>query len=284
MLLFDARDDKSDVALAKWTVHSLSLLHLCVLSSAQSPRERLITFGERIKIETMPHSVMILLDLEWPNITGYFSGSLINHRWVLSSAHTFEELFKSHHENANIKIRFGIDHMTQEGPVRDVKRVVCHRRYKEGKLGNDICLVQTFDEIPFSDRVQPALMPLDSETSHSVTHVRVAGWGETEETSYPWHLSAVDLPMMGHAECDRHLFSDLSWEEPDSFFCAGKVERDAKSPCYGDSGSAAVIRRDNKSWVALGVTCMGRGCDGPTLFTSVSYYVGWIKKTLNKYS
>ena len=89
-------------------------------------------------------------------------------------------------------------------------------------MANDICLVQTFDEIPFSDRVQPALMPLGSETVHSVTHVRVAGWGETEKEDDPWHLSAADLPMIGHAECDRHLFTDLSYEEPDSFFCAVK--------------------------------------------------------------
>lgn len=63
-----------------------------------------------------------------------------------------------------------------------------------------------------------------------------------------WHLSAVDLEMISHAECDEHLRSDLTVLDPRSFFCAGKEpEYRAKSVCNGDSGSGAVIRRDNKS-------------------------------------
>ena len=272
--------DNGDVALDKWTaVRSLALLHLSVLVSAGSPREKFIKYGERIQIETMPHTVAILLVYEWPKFLRICSGSIVTHRWVLSAAHcgTMEK------PKADLfKIRFGMDTYSQEGPVSDVKKRVCHPRSKWDFGDADICLLQTFDEIPFSDRVQPVLIPRSSE---AVTQVRVAGWGMNRHLDYPPYLSAIDLPIISDAECDGYLGGDLAAEEPGTFFCAGKDgDRKSKTPYYGDSGSGAVIRSsDNKSWIALGVTSWGTG-NGATVFISVPNYANWIRKTLNKYS
>ena len=145
----------------------LAFLHLSVLVTCQSPREKLIMFGEHIKIETMPHAVAGIVALEWPNDLNYFHGFLIHHRWVLTAAHVFKKMFKRpSFRDSLLKIRFGIDDVSQEGLVSDVRRIVCHEGYKQF-MENDICLVQTMDEIPFSDSVQPATGQRDSPVGHS---------------------------------------------------------------------------------------------------------------------
>ena len=270
------------MALGKWdAAHLLVLLHLSVLVSTQSPREKLIAFGEHIKIETMPHAVVILAAHVWPDSMDLFSGSILTERWVLTSAHTFTDFFVKNSEGGNVKIRSGIDHYSQEGYVGNVKRIICHEKYKD--VPYDLCILQTFDQMSYSDRVRASSPPWPNETVNSFTHVRVAGWGMTESEHLPWELSAVDIPIMDNEECGKALGLELGSLEPGSFFCAGSHEWAAKTPCFGDSGSLAVVRRKNVSWVALGVTARGNDCAGTTLFMSVPYFKDWIKKYIEMY-
>ena len=281
MRLLGTRNDKINVAFIKWTaVHSLALLQLSVLVTSV-PRNKLITKGERIKIETMPHTVMILIIYQLPDDMTYCSGSILTHRWVLGAAHCFYTYLQLPRKKGLFKIRFGIDTLSEEGPISDVSMVVCHEGFK-WKSANDVCLLQTFDKIPFSERVMPTLKPKTNETVKSVTHVRVAGWGLIENGEYARYLSAVDLPMMSDYQCENLLTDALSIENPGTFFCAGNTST-GKSPCGGDSGSVAVVRStDNNSWIALGVAVQSK-CLGPTLFMSVPYFINWIMDTLDKY-
>ena len=289
MFLFNTRNNKNNVASGTWTaVHSLALLHLPVLLKAKSPQEKMIRFGKPVKIETMPHSVAIIIAYEWPGDAIVGSGSIIDHRWVLTAAHCFDDFFKyTPTKSRLVKIRFGMNSYLQEGPVSDVIKIICHERWGTKRVAYDICLVQTIDEIPFSDRVQPALRPLANETVDKFDEVIVAGWGSNEKVAFDVnYLSAVDLLMITDDECGREFGLDLRKQVPGSFFCAGKNDQlDAKSVCYGDSGSSAVVRRGgNGSWVTLGVTAVALvGCGGVTLFISVSYFNDWITDTLNKY-
>ena len=268
----------------KWiqvTIHLLATLRLSAIVTAQSPQRKLIVAGKPVKIEAMPHSVLVLISNRWPDETDFCSGSILNHRWVLTVAHCTRSISK----DGLLKIRFGIDSYDQEGPISDVRKIVCHKGYRRDWIGKDICLLQTFNEIPFSDRVQPVALPLPEEKLDSVTDVRVAGWGFVEKT----HLRQVttvllvaDLPMIGLTECDAHFLYDLRLEDPGSIFCAGKETID-QSTCSGDSGSAAVIRRnDNKTWVAMGITVAGK-CKGPAIFMPVPYYLDWINRSLSQH-
>lgn len=270
----------------KWVkvaiLRSLTLLHLLIFMPAQSPEEKLIMYGEPLKIESMPYLAAIVMFSQWPKNITICTGSLIDDRWVLTAAHCGRKLPK---KNGYIKVRLGIDRYSQEGPVSNVKWRICHELYHEDYLTADICLLQTFDQIPFSDCVQPAALPMGCEMSECITGMRVAGWGQTEkERGRPLYASAVDLVMVDDAECDRHLAIDLSKEKPGSYFCAGTVTKAGKSPCYGDSGAAAVLlRSDNKTWTAMGVVARGLHCKGLTVFISVTYFLDWITETMWHY-
>ena len=283
MQLIDTHNEKSKMTLDKWTaVHLLTLMHLFVFVTSV-PREKFIMFGEHISIETMPHSVIILIAYKWPNDLIYCSGSILQHRWVLGAAHCFDESFKFSKKQGLIKIRFGIDTFTQEGLVSDVEKIIFHEGYKQS-IGNDLCLLKTFDEVPFGRRVYPSWRPWKTDKLELVTQVRVAGWGVTEITDWPWYLSAVNLPMINTSECGIHSSHDLTVVEPGTFFCAGKKERDAKSPCHGDTGAIAASNwKDNRSWVAIGLAVRSQ-CVGPTVFMYVPYYVDWIVDKIRKFS
>lgn len=261
-------------------IHSLALLHL----SASLPRDKFILQGEEIKVDTMPHSVFIIIGYEWPIETTYCSGSILNHRWVLTAAHCVAEIPPRH---GNVKIRFGIDSLHQEGAISDVKKAICYKRYYYWQIHpHDICLLQTFDEIPFSESVQPVALPSPDETVEAVSMVSVAGWGRERqriEDELMARLLAVNLSMVEIVQCSKNFGVDLRDEEPGIVFCAGKHGSN-RGPCYGDSGSAAVFKRsDNSTWVALGVTVAGN-CVGLSYFVSVPYYNKWIKKKLKQYS
>ena len=273
--------NNGNVALDKWTaVHSLALLHICGFVAGQWPREKFILWGEHIKIETMSHSVVILIFYNNPYEMTFCS--VLAHRWVLTAAHCVKDV---PNKVVLVKIRLGIDAYSQEGLVHDVEKKVCHWQFRPGYTPADICLLQTFDEIPFSNRVQPVARPGPSETVQSVDKVRVAGWGQSQHFAvWPPYLSAVDLYRISDSDCDQDIPAELSREKPGSFFCAGRKVPYAKSVCHGDSGSAAVIRSyDNESWVALGVTVQSK-CRGPSVFMPVHFFNEWIMDTLRRYS
>ena len=283
VLLFEARIMLFEIRLEMILFLSFTLVHL----SAPSPREKMIRGGEVINIETMPHSVVIIVPNIWPTELEICFGSILNHRWVLTAAHCVSD--KSP-RGTYIKIRFGIDSYSQLGPVSDVGKAVCYNRHYYMRIAaHDICLLQTFDEIPFSEKVQPLALPFPNETLESVSMVRVAGWG-LKSFFHPsgdfvtTRLRALNIPIIGMPECSKHVGIDFTVEEPGMVFCAGDKEEKAGTGCPGDSGSASVVRRsDNSTWVGIGVLQGGNVCGGLSLFPSIPYHTKWIKK-LKQYS
>ena len=263
---------------------SSALFHVQEILTAHLPEGQFVMNGEHIKIETMPHSVFVLITFEWPSDVTFCSGSLLSHRWVLTSAHCFRRVSKS---TGLVKLRLGMDTFSQEGPMSDVKMVKCHDRFYWKEWSYDVCLLQTFDEIPFSEHVQPAALPFANETVQSLVKVRAAGWGDTASLyahEPPFLLSAVDLDIVDYDECNRQ-YGNLR-EDRRTYFCAGNLGRgfEMKSLCYGDSGSSAVVRRHNRTWVAMGVTCLVNDCEGAVFFVSVPFHVNWIRSTMTRYS
>ena len=266
-------------------IFSSALFHVQAILTARPPEGQFVVNGEHIKIETMPHSVFVLLGHEWPSDVTLCSGSLLSHRWVLTAAHCLEDFTEG---TGLVKVRLGMDTFSQEGPVSDVKMAKCHDRFHgQNKYSYDVCLLQTFDEIPFSERVQPAALPFANETVQSLAKVRAAGWGVTAAIDFapPFLLSATDLDIVDYDECNRQYLGRRK-EDRRTYFCAGNMGNgfEMKSLCFGDSGSSAVIKRDNGTWVAMGVTCLVNHCKGAVFFVSVPFHVSWIRSMMTRYS
>uniref|UniRef100_A0A8C3XJY7 Peptidase S1 domain-containing protein n=1 Tax=Chelydra serpentina TaxID=8475 RepID=A0A8C3XJY7_CHESE len=103
----------------------------------------------------------------------------------------------------------------------------------------------------------------------------VAGWGNTRArgVSLPSTLREVDLKVLEADRCLRYPHF-----VPNSMLCVGDPKEVEKSSFQGDSGGPLVCEG-----TAQGIVSFGRK-DGspPRVFTRVSAYIPWIKKTMRK--
>ncbi|XP_065270387.1 mast cell protease 3-like [Emys orbicularis] len=118
---------------------------------------------------------------------------------------------------------------------------------------------------------------LSQETVKKGTVCSVAGWGQTsmKTNAQPSPtLQEVELMVMGKCMC---LSRPYLHYVPSRMLCVGDPQ-ERKAPFLGDSGGPLVC--DGK---ATGIVSHGTG-DGstPSVFTKLSKYVCWIKKTLRK--
>uniref|UniRef100_A0A8C3S1D0 Peptidase S1 domain-containing protein n=1 Tax=Chelydra serpentina TaxID=8475 RepID=A0A8C3S1D0_CHESE len=133
-------------------------------------------------------------------------------------------------------------------------------------LGDKAKLTQTVGTIPLSE-----------ETVKKGTMCSVAGWGQTSsKTNAPPcpTLQEVEMMVMGRCMC---LSRPYLHYVPSRMLCVGDPQG-RKAPFLGDSGGPLVC--DGK---ATGIVSHGTGdWSIPSVFTKLSTYVCWIKKTLRK--
>ncbi|TFJ98240.1 Mast cell protease 3 [Platysternon megacephalum] len=120
-------------------------------------------------------------------------------------------------------------------------------------------------------------IPLSQETVKKGAVCSVAGWGQTsmKTNAQPSPaLQEVELTVMGKCMC---LSRPYLHYVPSRMLCVGGPQK-RKAPFLGDSGAPLVC--DGK---ATGIVSHGTGdWSTPSVFTRLSKYVCWIKKTLRK--
>ncbi|XP_054982909.1 complement factor D isoform X3 [Sorex araneus] len=128
----------------------------------------------------------------------------------------------------------------------------------------------------------PAVQPLPWKQEAGIleagTVCDVAGWGVIRHTgSLPDRLQYLKLPVMDRDTCNHRRYYDGTITE--HMLCVESDRR--RDSCKGDSGGPLVC-----GGVAEGVLTSGaRVCGNPkkpSVFTSVSTYVDWIKSVLNE--
>eukprot|EP00985_Skeletonema_marinoi_P023060 scaffold15067_cov151-Skeletonema_marinoi.AAC.2 len=159
-----------------------------------------------------------------------------------------------------------------------------------GVLGEDIIIHPDYDEDTLENDIA-ALMILPHEVT-GITYaklnedarqvgdvLRVIGWGRTS-------LGGEKSDILLEAEVD--FVTNKQCNEPyegfvtDGMMCAA---RDGAGPCQGDSGGPMMLASDEGDPIQVGMTSWGYGgyeCANPNypgVYTRVSYYADWIKKT-----
>lgn len=102
-------------------------------------------------------------------------------------------------------------------------------------------------------------------------------------------LMYVDVPSVAQHTCRASFEKERSNDNQiphitDNMFCAG-LSVGGKDSCFGDSGSAFVVREQD-AYSAVGIVSWGLNHCGSQgnygVYTKVSQYLDWINKTMSE--
>ncbi|XP_021956636.2 melanization protease 1-like, partial [Folsomia candida] len=212
------------------------------------------TFGAHPWIAILGHK-----DLDNGKWTHICSGTLINPKYILTSAHClskFPEYQITHVRLGEYDLQTEIDRGSPflRNTIFEehaVQRSIIHPDYQRPGRGADIALIRLKDRVSYSEFVQPICLPLrdhyamssywgtsGSEPSLLVQgKLLVAGWGRLHANSTGYRtLQEAQVKITPEDECqdsNRNLFS------PAKQYCVGGNYR--QNICVTDDGGALIL-------------------------------------------
>jgi len=215
-------------------------------------------------------------------------GSVLNDRWFLTAAHCVEGI-----TSRGLTVVLGMhDVQLRVGnPKRySIERIFTHERYQQGSgtFPNDIALIKLSQTIEMNDKVRPIQLDRNGEFDGNSDCV-ISGWGYTNaasSSSGSGHTAAnilqeTDTKIIANSECKKWMGASSIY---DGHVC---VRTGTAGACMGDSGGPLHCRNNGGEFKLVGATSWGsRSCqtNGPSMYTRVSYFIGWIDRTLNNNS
>ncbi|XP_036055636.1 granzyme B-like [Onychomys torridus] len=219
--------------------------------------------------ESKPHSrpYMACLKITDGDSTRRCGGSLIREDYVLTAAHC---------NGSKIIVTLGAHNIKEQEETQQiipVARIIPHPAYNKQKKLNDVMLLKLQRKAKRTKAVRPLNLPRRKVDVKPGDVCSVAGWGKIgpkDELSNI--LQEVELTVQKDQECESHY---PQYYHKANQICVGdpKIKR---APFQGDSGGPLLCNKVFAGIVAYGST------DGsaPSVFTRVSYFVSWIKKTM----
>lgn len=109
-------------------------------------------------------------------------GSIISDRWVLSAAHCTVSNPGQTITVKTLNIVVGAHHVSKDGTVHWLEKIINHPKYDRRTIANDISLLRTKLKIKLSGRVR--VIPLDRRHIGGGENAVVSGWGQTQVCSH----------------------------------------------------------------------------------------------------
>ncbi|KAH8364002.1 hypothetical protein KR084_001405 [Drosophila pseudotakahashii] len=158
----------------------------------------------------------------------------------------------------------------------ETKYVIVHEDYDASNISDDISLIKLPVPIEFNDYIQPAKLPVksDSYSTYEDETALASGWGKISDsaTGVTDLLQFIEVPIMSNTACNRWFFGLVL----DTNICIKTTG--GTSTCNGDSGGPLVL----KDGTLIGATSFGisLGCEvgWPGAFTRITSYLDWIEK------
>ncbi|KAM9851559.1 complement component 1, r subcomponent [Aulostomus maculatus] len=272
--------------------HNLIVTPTCKPVCGQ-PTQRISSFQRIIAGSTAPEGAIpwqVLL-----NIDGQRAGGIvIDDRWVLTAAHTLVHNGQQAQIDS-VQIYMGhTDVWSLMGSQRSPASIYIHPGYNNNdnlNYDSDIALIKLQEPITFHSSVMPVCLPAEGATYIPGSMGLVSGFGVTYlegRLLLTNTLKYLHLPVVNDDLCSTSidLLKKTRSRIPsltDNMFCAG-VPEGGKDSCQGDSGGPFALENNGQFWVA-GIVSWGVDCGQPGkygVYTKVTNYVGWIRKTMQE--
>uniref|UniRef100_A0AC11AWK4 Uncharacterized protein n=1 Tax=Ovis aries TaxID=9940 RepID=A0AC11AWK4_SHEEP len=220
--------------------------------------------------EAKPHSHPYMALVQYLGENGWkrCGGVLIQKDFVLTVAHC---------RGSSINVTLGAHNIKQQERTQQViwvRRAIRHPDYNPKNFSNDIILLQLERKAKQTSAVKPLSLPKAKARVKPGQVCSVAGWGQVALGTPATTLQEAELTVQEDRVCEslypRH-YSRATQK------CVGDP-RKVKTGFKGDSGGPLVCKK-----VVHGIFFYGKANGKPPgIFTQVSHFLPWIKRTMKQ--
>lgn len=175
-----------------------------------------------------PWIVGVFYDLTSPARIFKCSGSLISNEHVLISAECAVSLLSVREKMGRwIEVRIGNDTSGDGASTinRNIWRIYRHENYDDRYFENNIGILQLYEEVAFSDNIQPICLPPSPDVDYNGKLATAMGWYDFS-TYAKMYLRAkaqrTHIPIWTNEQCAKVL--DYTRKLKDNMICAGDHE------------------------------------------------------------
>ncbi|XP_055386238.1 spaetzle-processing enzyme-like [Condylostylus longicornis] len=284
-------------------------IFVCCKSSLPRPgvcgplfQDNRISHGKIANMDWFPWTAVLIVKYKSGKIKQKCGGSLLNQKYVLTSAHCVTKTENSREIQKIYELRLGEWNITNLEPDQmissfdnttitadpvlylGVEKYIIHENYVRHENKNDIALLKLNKTVSYTKYIRPICLtsPQKSRIPTEPNNLYIMGWGKTENQKLSDIKRYAAITYVPKKKCEKIYRENVGYHFKGKFseehFCAGGT----KDACGGDSGGpVAILQNVSNKWAyfIVGIITYGTtpcGNDDPGVYTKISKYIEWI--------